>query len=837
MSFGTPEIRYNQTLNKICLELDVRVHTNQPNVYFDGGQIRVQYDTSVFNPNIANSGFFNASLCPDFQSDSYDFYGSYNPTANILNLTAGLSYGYALNRVLLDTVPKPFLHLAFAVNSDSASHGIAFQTITDSLGNPTYATSSNAPFNQYYNFDNIIHLPSDTFTFPNSQNPIIIVMDSTPKIAGIGDSLTIRGFNFGNTRGEVFFKAADDGGQSYLLGLDDQYHIGWSDTLIKATVPSIVYKGYENITGRHYSGGAGSGNIKIQTANSDTTIIDNTNFLKINYSVINTRGSDNIIRRVFLARQHCDYDFQFTLHRNFENDSIKISVMDTALRLWSKLTGLTLRLERDSYGNLVFVDTTNVTGKNIIFFAPNTDHGMMTTNGRYLRLQAEGNIYYGTIGANIQIVPNPAPFIWNYSLSGNVVGQLSFYQAFLHEIGHVLLLGHVNQIDDLMYYANGYLNYIVIPDTSSWAVKGVLANIEASRNINWPANSGLYPIGVRKPTITIAGNKPPYICNGSALTLQANPPGEQFSWSTGATTPTITVNNAGMYSVSLTDGGCTLSDSISIGTSTLQATLTATNVHCPNDASGSITAQVSGNHPPFSFYWYGNGIMPEYTPQINNLLPGNYYLTLSDSVGCDKNYSEEISSQISELTVCLPSFNPNECEGPIDSSLFVVPNCKHPLIVCAYGGAPPYQYSWFYDSAGNPSPGTDFKPLSSTYYICKFSLPVNKSLYVIVQDSCGQSAFREITFDMLYGGNKSVFSSVNAELFPNPATKYLNIHFNQSNYIINKIEIYDIYGKLLYSMEVNDDSANINVSHLAAGIYVAHIFTDKGVTNKKFVKR
>ena len=88
---------------------------------------------------------------------------------------------------------------------------------------------------------------------------------------------------------------------------------------------------------------------------------------------------------------------------------------------------------------------------------------------------------------------------------------------------------------------------------------------------------------------------------------------------------------------------------------------------------------------------------------------------------------------------------------------------------------------------------------------------------------------------MLYGGNKSAVSSVNVELFPNPATKYLNININQSNYAIIKIEIYDIYGKLLQTVQAGGASVDFDVSDLAAGIYVAHILTDKGSINKKFV--
>lgn len=688
-------------------------------------------------------------------------------------------------------------------------------------------------------FDTIIHLPSDTFDFPSNHIPIVLEKDAEPKIAGVSDTLTIRGFHFGDPKGEFLFKAADNGGQSYLLGLDDQYHLFWSDTLIRVIVPSLVYKGYENNIETNYcSGGAGTGYVKIQTSTGDTNSNNAINFVSIDYSVLNTK-MNNIIKRVYLARQHCNYDFQFTLHRSLENDSIKISVIDTAFKLWSRLTGLTIQLERDLTGALVFEDSTNVEGKNLILLDPFLTSGAMTTRRNvYYEIVTNGGVHdtilYRTTGSNIRIHPNPSGFDWNYNLSGFVGNQISFYQAFLHEIGHILLMGHVNDISNLMYYNLGDINYIILPDTSSWAVKGVLANIEASRNINWPANSGLYPIGVRKPTITIAGNKPPYICNSSAITLQAHPSGEQFSWSTGTTTTYISVNSAGLYSVSLTDGGCTLSDSISIGTSTLQATLTATNVHCPNDASGSISTQVTGDHPPFSYLWSGNGITPANTPQINNLLPGHYNLTLTDSVGCMTQMSENITSSASELHICFPPFY--DCPLGLNNQY---PNisCKKPVFAIVWGGSPPYQYGWYIDVEHNPSPSSHIKYLSTSSYICNVDLEIGKSLYLHVQDSCGQSVLLEIPPGMIQNRERSATTSWNVDLYPNPALNVLEIYTTEEDNIIQAVELYDIYGKLIYITNADDPSIEINVSDYVSGIYVARILTGKGVSVKKFVKQ
>ena len=836
LSFGTPQLTYNQTLQHSSVEIDVCVHTNSPNVFFDGGHIQVVYDTAFFENNIANTGLLEVSLCPAFQNGSYDIYFINNATNTIIDIISGIDYGYALQRVLLDSTPKPFLHLAFAVKSDTVSHGCAFQTVSASSGNnPTYTTSADAPFYEYYDFDNIIHLPSDTFEFPSHHFPIILEKDTEPKIAGVGDTLTFRGLNFGDNQGDFLFKAADDGGQNPLLGLDDQYYLTWNDTFIKVIVPSLVYKGYENAIEANYcSGGAGSGFVKIINSNGDTNQNNAINFVSINYSVLNTKVN-NTIKRIFLARQHCEYDFQFTLHQSLENDSLKISVIDSALHLWSRLTGLTLQLERNGNGELVFEDSTNIEGKNLIMLISSLSPNVMSTTRNVDHLIYNNNgrpdtILYRATGSNIRIQTNPLGGSWNYDFSGFVGNQYSFYQAFLHEIGHILLMGHVNDIAEVMYYSVRKNSNIIIPDTSSWAVKGVLANIEASRNINWPANSGLYPIGVRKPTISIADNKPPYICNGTSLTLQASPSGEQFSWSTGATTPSITVNNAGLYSVSLTDGGCTLSDSIFIGNSTLQATLSATNTNCPNDASGSISAQTTGNHPPFSYLWSGNGITPANTPQINNLLPGNYHLTLTDSVGCQTQFSQSITSTIGTLHVCVPFIY--DC--PLNVG-FQIPNtpCSDPVFAVAYGGSPPYQYNWYYDDAGS-TPPTNARSLSSSSFLCNVNIPFKKSLYIHVQDSCGQTAYLEIRPGMLQNNKKSTFVSWNVEIYPNPTTGNITIQSSESK--IQKVEVYDIYGKLLKTTNANSIFTEINISDLAAGIYVARIITENGIKTKKFVK-
>ena len=815
------------------MEVDLQVHTNQPDVYFDGGYVKLQYDTSVFSPYIVANGNLDVSLCAEFQNGSYAIHNAYDTSANNVKVLAGLDFINSLQRVLLDTVPKPFLHLSFAVTLDTIPHKVVFKTLS-TVGNPTYAQTANVYYMIYSDFSQIIHASSDTLTIPMNQVPVIYGLDSQYKIAGVGDTLTIRGKNFGNAKGEVFFKAADDGGLSYLRGLDDQYHISWTDTLIKVIVPALVYKGYEN-EAKKWSGGACSGPVKIQTANGDTTVNDGSSYLYINYSVMNHKVN-NEIKRVYLVRQQCDYDFQFTLHSSLAGDTNKIHVIDTALRLWSRLTGLTLQLERDINGNLVFEDSVDMVGKNIISLTTNMQSGgLMSTHRRFNTVSIDSVLYcYRTTGSYILIRNEPqGDYIWSYSLTDVSPGQRNFYQTILHEIGHVLLMSHVKSLDELMYYGNHGLNYIIVPDTSSWAVKGVLANIEASRSINWPDSLGLYPIGVRQPQILVQGGHPPYVCNGQAITLQSNYPEEQLSWSTGATTPSIVVQQAGQYSLAITDHGCVLSDTITIGSSSLQVNFVTVNADCPNHANGSITANVTGDHSPYTYLWNGNGIVPAYTSQITNLSPGIYYLTVTDDVGCQVQLEESVFSEADTLRVCIPRYY--DC-FPDPPSLPSVSGCRKPIVAIVSGGEPPYQYGWYVGDVGMSSLPNHVVYISTSDYVCSNQIPARKFLYVLVQDACGQSKILEITPSMLDGVH-GIDDPVTVKLFPNPATNHVEVTLDQEDEVIQTVQVYDVYGKLIHVEETNSNPMNLNVSGLASGVYFVRVTFESGEVVKTLVKR
>lgn len=74
-------------------------------------------------------------------------------------------------------------------------------------------------------------------------------------------------------------------------------------------------------------------------------------------------------------------------------------------------------------------------------------------------------------------------------------------------------------------------------------------------------------------------------------------------------------------------------------------------------------------------------------------------------------------------------------------------------------------------------------------------------------------------------------------LYPNPADNYVMIGAKDGGITIEKVELYNMFGQLLRSVEVNGTAAELSVSSLATGSYIAKVFTDKGVTTLSMIRK
>ena len=71
-------------------------------------------------------------------------------------------------------------------------------------------------------------------------------------------------------------------------------------------------------------------------------------------------------------------------------------------------------------------------------------------------------------------------------------------------------------------------------------------------------------------------------------------------------------------------------------------------------------------------------------------------------------------------------------------------------------------------------------------------------------------------------------------VYPNPTTGIVQIM--NSELRIKNLEVYDVYGKLLNVMSVNDHNAALDLTGYAKGTYFVRVATDKGVVTKRVVK-
>lgn len=81
-------------------------------------------------------------------------------------------------------------------------------------------------------------------------------------------------------------------------------------------------------------------------------------------------------------------------------------------------------------------------------------------------------------------------------------------------------------------------------------------------------------------------------------------------------------------------------------------------------------------------------------------------------------------------------------------------------------------------------------------------------------------------------GLNDVMTSVEANLYPNPANDFINV---SSLSIIDRVQITNVLGQVVMTKEIGANGANINIESLEAGNYFVTIYTNQGVATKKLL--
>ena len=254
--------------------------------------------------------------------------------------------------------------------------------------------------------------------------------------AGTGSILTIRGQNFGSTRGNgsVQFSNADNGGNNFIKLLRSDY-ISWTDTEIKVRVSS------KNEGGNT----PGSGFIKVVSSSdqSDTS----TQYLVIEFAesqvIYEGRGYNPR-----LVNQNKEGGYTFQVSQEFARNIPANAAFNRALNTWSCYTGInwhttqptSLDITADDNVNVVRFDTGNELPAGVLARCISRYDGCGNNTPTQWRVSEMDMIF------NTEV-------FWNFTSNPPGEIEIDFETVTLHELGHGHQLNHIIKPGAVMHYA------------------------------------------------------------------------------------------------------------------------------------------------------------------------------------------------------------------------------------------------------------------------------------------------------------------------------------------------------------------------------------------------
>lgn len=142
--------------------------------------------------------------------------------------------------------------------------------------------------------------------------------------------------------------------------------------------------------------------------------------------------------------------------------------------------------------------------------------------------------------------------------------------------------------------------------------------------------------------------------NGTATaTATGGTPPYAFSWSTGATTSSVSNLAAGTYTVTVNDmSGCYQSVAVTISEpDSIKTKFSIYNTNCKGQGGQIILDSLSGGTSPYTYAWSTG----DKGPSIAGLNAGTYFVTVKDANGCTK--KDTLTVKTDTLSDCL--FIPN----------------------------------------------------------------------------------------------------------------------------------------------------------------------------------
>ena len=287
--------------------------------------------------------------------------------------------------------------------------------------------------------------------------------------------------------------------------------------------------------------------------------------------------------------------------------------------------------------------------------------------------------------------------------------------------------------------------------------------------------------------------------------ISFNPAGQSgsysnFQWTNGSgsyVSADLLVDSvyAGTYNYEFTDQyGCDWGGQIQLGQpSAIEVEIDTHGVSCFGESDGWIEMSMSG----------GKGELTHDLEAMNDLVAGEYEVTIIDSTGCEilETFSIE---QPDVLTIQLNGIDisdSTEGEGT----------------VIVDGGTPPYVIEW-----SNGSAEATIEDLDEGSYS------------VVVTDSLGCMAEGSITITGIWIDKLGQIT-----VFPNPMETEINLTFEKPLDRSSNVYLINSQGQYVYTASLNAgiQSAKIDVNNLASGIYLLRFEMGEQALEQRLLKR
>ena len=275
------------------------------------------------------------------------------------------------------------------------------------------------------------------------------------------------------------------------------------------------------------------------------------------------------------------------------------------------------------------------------------------------------------------------------------------------------------------------------------------------------------------------------LCPGGSIDINAYNPGSNFSWSNGETTQTITVTQAGTYSVNVVSANnCNDSDEIEVVLFEGEVDL-GDNVGVCDGSSETLDA----GFPGFTYNWSTGAT----TQTIEVLDAGNYAVTVNHFCG-------DLYDQVEV------SLNPLPVVDLGADTIFI--SSEQTATIDAGAGV---AYAW--------SSGENTQVITTN---------VAGDYTVTVTDENGcQGTASVYVYQWAVGIDETTFDQ-SVRIFPNPARDYLVIA--SENQRLSAVEVYNSLGEIVLRENGNGFTFKIDLNTLSEGVYFARISSAKGET-------